>query len=131
MTDFAIKKKQPKSCSTIEQIKNKTQEWRSEIKDNVQFRNFYNFVFDYLKEDKKALLVDVAVTAWKIVLKDKPWPLLNDFIDFLTNEYKKAITKDTWQQLWHFMQSYPKNLNDYDATTCKRSIEVVWKNFGI
>jgi len=38
-------------------------------------------------------------------------------LDFVKNEHKKAISKDAWQQLFHFMTTYPKNLTEYDSNT--------------
>jgi DCN1-like protein 1/2 len=103
-------------CASIDKIKAKVSEWKDELKDNSQFRNFYNFVFDYLKEDKKILLTEDAVAAWKIVLKDnRKWGLFVDFTEFLTAEDKKSVSRDAWQQLWHFMISYPNSLKDYDV----------------
>jgi hypothetical protein len=30
------------------------------------------------------------------------------------DENRKSISRDAWQQLWHFMAAYPKELKDYD-----------------
>jgi len=30
---------------------------------------------------------------------------------------KKAISRDAWQQLWHFMTTYPKDLKEYDTAS--------------
>jgi len=57
-----IKSNKITRCSSIDQIRTKAQEWRNDLKSNLQqFRLFYNFVFDYLKEDKKALLSEVKI----------------------------------------------------------------------
>jgi len=70
-------------CASIEKIKLKSNEWREELKTNEkEFKQFYNFVFDYLKEDKKVLLTDEATMAWGIVLKDRKWSLYPEFLDF-------------------------------------------------
>lgn len=54
--------------------------------------------------------------AWKIVLKERMWALFDEFVEFLAAEDKKAISRDGWQQLWHFMNAYPKSLKEYDAS---------------
>jgi len=103
-------------CASIDKIKSKAKEWRDELKNHEkEFKQFYNFVFDYLKEDKKILLVDEAVMAWNIVLKDRKWGLFTEFLAFLKSEDKKSISRDGWQQLWHFMVAYPITLKDYDV----------------
>lgn len=45
----------------------------------------------------------------------------DSFEAFLKSEDKKSVTKDTWQQLYHFMTTYPKDLSTYD-TSCKKKI---------
>eukprot|EP01118_Nematostelium_gracile_P009874 TRINITY_DN3344_c0_g1_i1.p1 TRINITY_DN3344_c0_g1~~TRINITY_DN3344_c0_g1_i1.p1 ORF type:complete len:478 (+),score=122.35 TRINITY_DN3344_c0_g1_i1:159-1592(+) len=114
-------------CVTIDQIKQKSKEWHQEIRNNdVQFKKFYNFAFDYLKEDKTILGIDESLLLWKIVLKDKPWAMYQDWIDFLKKENKKSISRDVWQQLWHFMTTYPKDLKEYDDTS---SWPIVYDDF--
>jgi len=105
-------------CSTIEQIKAKTKEWKNEIASNdQQFKKFYNFSFDYLKEDKTILMIDEATLLWNIVLKGRKWALYQDWLNFLSTEKKKTISRDVWQQLWHFMSSYSVSLKDYDSSS--------------
>jgi len=106
------------ACASMDKIKAKAKEWREELKNNQQnFKNFYNFVFDYLKEDKKILLVDEAIIAWNILMKDRKWPLMASFIEFIKSEEKKSISRDVWQQLWHFQKTYPQNLKEYDPNS--------------
>lgn len=42
-------------CHTIDSMKKKLKEWKEEIKQPNKFRQFYYYVFDYLREDKKSL----------------------------------------------------------------------------
>lgn len=105
-------------CCTIEQMRAKSKEWHEEIRSNEQqFKKFYNFVFDYLKEDKTILLIDEAIVSWNIVLKEKKWGLYQEWLNFLNAEGKKSISRDVWQQLWHFMAAYPDDLKDYDSAS--------------
>jgi len=102
-------------CGSMDKIKAKAREWMDEVKKKEQdFKHFYNFVFDYLKEDKKILLIDEALAAWAIVLKDRKWPMWPEFEAFLKDQDKKSISRDAWQQLYHFMKTYPKDLSEYD-----------------
>jgi len=104
-------------CCTIDKIKSKSHEWKEEIKSKTpEFKQFYNFVFDYLKEDKKILLTEEAIMAWNIVLqKEKRWALMEQFLKFLQDHQIKSISRDAWQQLWHFMIAYPKSVKEYDT----------------
>ncbi|PRP76889.1 hypothetical protein PROFUN_14684 [Planoprotostelium fungivorum] len=101
-------------CPTMEKMKQKLAAWTTEAKDPSHFRTLYNFVFEYLREDRKIILTEEATVAWEIILKYKPWALLPDFLRFIQEEGKKAVSRDVWQQLWHFMQTFPNHLNDYD-----------------
>lgn len=43
-------------CYSLKTIKEKIRQWKSELqKNDTLFRKFYNFVFDYLREDKTVL----------------------------------------------------------------------------
>jgi len=105
-------------CSTIEKMIARIKEWKEELRTNeLQFKKFYNYVFDYLREEKTSLPIEEATVVWNIILKDRKWGMYQDWMDFLTAEKKKSISRDGWQQLWHFIQAYPNDLRDYDASS--------------
>ena len=64
-------------------------------------------------------VIDEALAAWGIVLKERKWPMWSDFEQFLKEEDKKSVSRDAWQQLYHFMKTYPKDLSEYDPM-CKK-----------
>jgi len=105
-------------CSTLRQIKDKCEEWRRELNSEDNFKAFYVFVFGYLKPEpnSKVLLMETAELVWEMLLKPKKWGLYDQWMKFLKRPGKeqKAITKDVWQQLLEFKNTYPKNLNNYD-----------------
>jgi DCN1-like protein 1/2 len=42
---------------------------------------------------------------WKLLLGEtRPWPLLEDWSEFLQKHHNRAISKDTWVQLYDFIQ---------------------------
>jgi len=41
------------------------------LKNTAEYKLFYFFVFDYLKDTKKVLAIEEALAAWGIVFKDK------------------------------------------------------------
>ena len=42
---------------------------------------------------------------WQLLLGSvKPWPLLDDWLAFLTKHHNRAISKDTWSQLYDFIK---------------------------
>lgn len=78
---------------------------RAETKaDPRVFKDFYGFVFDFVKDSHaaKVLAPDVAVDYWKALLAGK-WPHLDAWCTFITEHFKKAISKDTWKQLLDFI----------------------------
>jgi len=106
-------------CHTIRQIKEKCEEWKREVEMNEEsFKNFYTFVFGYLKTEPQAkvLLVETAETVWDMLLKRRKWGLYDQWIKFLKVKQQKAISRDVWQQLLEFIDAYPKNLDKYDET---------------
>ena len=66
------------------------------------------------EENQKALNLDTACAMWELLLKDK-WPLLNKWCDFLNRKHKKAISRDTWNQILDFSRMYNSSLFGYDA----------------
>jgi hypothetical protein len=101
-------------CYTMDHIKSKVAAWRKEYTQPNDFKNFYNFVFEYLKEDRVILLLDEAVMAWTTLGMHTRWPLFEKWINFLKTGDKKSISRDTWQQLLGFIEQYPKDLSGYD-----------------
>jgi len=96
--------------------KKKIKEWKDELKQPAKFKQFYFYVFDYLREDKKILPLDECLTVWGMLSMDKRWPLWGKWVKYL--EGKKAISRDTWRLFANFMEQYPKDLNNYDADGC-------------
>lgn len=116
-------------------MKKKLKEWKEEIKQPNKFKLFYNYVFDYLREDKKILCkpfffhsntiqftplfplaTEESITVWGMLGMDKRWPLYSKWVRYL--EGKKSISRDTWRLFINFIEQYPKDLSTYDADGC-------------
>jgi len=101
--------------STIKEIKAKAEEWKKEVQGSIDvFKIFYNFVFDYLKGDKRILEYETCELVWGMLLKPRNWKLYEKWMEFLKKENKKAISKDAWQQLIEFTLTYPNDVTHYD-----------------
>jgi len=103
-------------CATIEKMKSKLQEWRTEVAKSEVFKKFYYFVFDYLKEDRKTVLsTEDSLTVWVMIGLDKKWALWPKWKEFLEKSQFKAISRDTWRQFYDFTEIHAKSVDDYDA----------------
>ena len=128
------------SAFTLSEMKSRLNEWRKDLKNATRFRSFYDYVFEYLREDKKIICqkkknflffeslylifpsqkktaIEEAKTVWEMLKMGERWPLWKKFIDF-TESKTKAINKDTWKLIGRFIEQHPKDLNNYDANGC-------------
>jgi len=107
------------ACSLNEVIK-KVKEWRNEItNDRDQFRSFYNFIFEYLKDPKSTALDKVeALMAWSMLDMGASWRLWEKWEEFLKQASTKAITRDTWQMLLTFIDQIGEDVSNYDPMDC-------------
>jgi len=101
-------------CLSLDDMKRAGLEWKNEIKkDQNKFRNFYFFVFDYLRGDKKVLAIEEVVAAWEMLGMKERWPLFGDWVQFLKG--KQAVSRDEWRQLYTFVQKCNKDFSSYSA----------------
>ncbi|KAG2393904.1 hypothetical protein C9374_003668 [Naegleria lovaniensis] len=101
----------------FDQLKKKIQQVKQDIyNDANQFKEFYEYVFDYsLEEGAKTVPPDVAIGQWKLVLKGK-YKFLDVWCEYIEKVFKKAITADTWKLFLDFTKNYPSgDYKDYDA----------------
>eukprot|EP01117_Protostelium_nocturnum_P019898 TRINITY_DN873_c0_g1_i1.p1 TRINITY_DN873_c0_g1~~TRINITY_DN873_c0_g1_i1.p1 ORF type:complete len:396 (+),score=157.60 TRINITY_DN873_c0_g1_i1:165-1352(+) len=100
----------------LKEMKNKLDEWKKELNTPARFKSFYQFCFDYLKEERKILSMEEALTVWEMIGMDKRWPLMGKWIEFLAE--KKAISRDTWRLFLNFTEQFPNDVSTYDADGC-------------
>jgi len=102
---------------SIDQLKEKIKEWKKDLENDNVFKDFYFFLFDYLREDKTQLLTEEALMVWSTVEMEKKWKLFPEFVKFLEEEGKKTISKDSWRQLLDFSAEYKENFDNFDETS--------------
>lgn len=99
---------------SIEKLKLLLPRLRAELRDEGKFRDIYEYAFSWAKEKgQKSLALDTAVGMWGLLFKQRNWPLVDAWCQFLLSNHNKAISKDTWSQLLEFSKLDP-SLAKYD-----------------
>lgn len=57
--------------------------------------------------------MEIAVPTWKLLLKDR-YKYIDEWCIFIEQEWKKAISKDTWDQFLDFTRQVGDNFEKYD-----------------
>uniref|UniRef100_A0A6B2LK17 Defective in cullin neddylation protein n=1 Tax=Arcella intermedia TaxID=1963864 RepID=A0A6B2LK17_9EUKA len=79
------------------------------------FKNFYQFVFEYLKVPKTSHMEkSEALVAWKIVGVDQQWGLFGQWEAYLEGHASKIVSRDTWNMLIRFIEKMGTLLENYD-----------------
>jgi len=103
-------------CDTIEKIKGDMGGVREMLKDKIKFRDFYRWLFDFIKEepDRKSVDLEPAVEFLKCVLP-LHFPLCNEFLEFLKTQKLKTVSSDVWNQLYEFARDIKPDLSNYEV----------------
>ena len=90
--------------------------WKKDIfGDSEVFKVFYEFVFDYLKEDRKILSLTEAKMLWSVLDMSSRWCLWNQFSDYLIETKKREyISRDEWNLALAFAKEHPEGVEEYD-----------------
>ncbi|GMR38429.1 hypothetical protein PMAYCL1PPCAC_08624 [Pristionchus mayeri] len=101
-------------ANSIDGLRRKLDELDRGLKTNSHFGPLCKFTFTYGKmAGSRNLDLDTAIIFWKILFKDQ-FPLLGLWEEFLTTKYKKAITKDAWNQTFEFADAIKPDFSNYD-----------------
>jgi DCN1-like protein 1/2 len=58
-----------------------------------------------LQKGQKCVQLDTATGMWQLLLGQvRPWPLLDAWLTYLSKHHNRAISKDTWSQLYDFIK---------------------------
>lgn len=102
-------------CDSLPKIKAHLTEVRGQLSDPNAFKEFYLFVFEYGKEgSQKTISNEAAIMLWKMLLKDR-FRFLDLWVDFIQNQYKRAVSKDTWTLLLDFSRTVNSEMTNYDS----------------
>ncbi|KAJ3441887.1 rp42 related [Anaeramoeba flamelloides] len=102
---------------TIKKLKFKINQFERELYSERSFKQLYNYVFEYAKQDKleKTLSIHSAFTFWKQLLGNR-FILLNDWVRFIKKpeNSEQVVSFELWSMLYDFAGSVTLKLKGYD-----------------
>ncbi|KAJ3196974.1 DCN1-like protein 2 [Irineochytrium annulatum] len=85
-------------CDTLPKMKAAIPKIRKEIDDPAKFKEVYQYAFNFAKQEgQRSLVLETAVPFWQLLLTDR-FKNLDIWVEYVTEHYKKSISKDTWNQ---------------------------------
>lgn len=100
---------------SVTKLKAKLPDLRSQLNDPTAFKQIYNYAFSFSKEkEQKCLQLETAVAMWKILITREKWAHIDSWCQFLENNHKRAVFKDTWTQFLDFIENIDSNFSNYD-----------------
>ncbi|KAJ5077398.1 rp42 related [Anaeramoeba ignava] len=107
------------SCSDLKLMKQEISSLSKNLSKEEEFENFYDFVFDFGKNNpnQKFMDLDCAIYFWDLILKKKFF-LLEEWINFLKKQPEKIqIRKDTWTLFYEFVTTISTDFKNYDESS--------------
>lgn len=107
------------SCKNLEQMRARVPALRRSLSsDEEVFKRVYMYTFALARSPgQKSLPLDTAIEYWKLLLDNRFEAQLPVWIEFLEKNYRKAISKDTWNCMYDFVQLVQRDpeLKTYDV----------------
>ncbi|GIL70345.1 hypothetical protein Vretimale_3465 [Volvox reticuliferus] len=105
---------------SIDKLKRRLPDLRAEIRTDNKFKEVYAFAYNFSREKgQKCVMLDTAVGMWQLLFSvpEQRWPLIDDWCEFLTKHHNRAISKDTWLQLFDFIKSVKPDFSNFDENS--------------
>ncbi|KAI9096885.1 Cullin binding-domain-containing protein [Phlyctochytrium arcticum] len=101
-------------CDSIEKMRAVLPSLREELDDPAKFKDIYHFTFQFARsEGQKGLGLETAIAFWQLLLA-KSFSRLDLWVEFLTTQHKKDISKDTWNLFLEFIRTTDGKLENHD-----------------
>lgn len=110
-------------ADTLAGMKEQVDIYKRELVDrqSTTFEQTYEFTFKYnLQEGQRMLPLETAMAYWGLLLEGK-FSKLDQWLEFVSQEYKKSISRDTWKMVLEFARYV-----DEDPTLANYDPEGAW-----
>mmetsp|Transcript_10145 Transcript_10145/g.17665 ORF Transcript_10145/g.17665 Transcript_10145/m.17665 type:complete len:248 (-) Transcript_10145:498-1241(-) len=106
-------------CDSSEKLKKKLPELRAELRGEDRFKDIYLYAFGWsCDKGTKCVQLETATGMWQLLLgRVRPWTRLDVWLEFLAKHHNRAISKDTWNQLYDFVQTVKPDFSNYDENS--------------
>jgi len=102
-------------CDSTEKLRDRLPTIRASLAEDGTFKEFYMFIFNYGRPpQQKSLSLEMAIELWQMVLANR-FKFLNDWISYLKEKHKLAISRDTWALLLEFSRMINDEMTNYDS----------------
>lgn len=68
------------------------------------------------EKGQKCVQLDVAVAMWQLLVPSSRWQYIGEWCEFVQTHHKRAISRDTWNQLYDFLTTIKPDFGNYDDT---------------
>lgn len=101
-------------CDDVAKLRAKLDEFRAQLGDRTKCKEIYAFTFQFaLDQGQRCLPAEMCIEFWKLLLRGH-FALLDQWIVFVEQRVKNAISKDTWMMLYDLATQVKPDLSDYD-----------------
>jgi DCN1-like protein 1/2 len=91
--------------SSLNELKSKIPEFERELSIPETLKQIYQFTFQFAKQQgQKSLPLETAIAFWDLLILD--FKYLELWKTFLVEKHGKAISKDTWNLFYDFIESF-------------------------
>lgn len=103
------------ACDSIDKLRAKLPQLRAELQDAAKFKQIYQYAYLFSREKgQKIVQLDVALAMWDLLLPPSRWQHIEAWKEFLSTHHKRAVSRDTWNQLLDFIVGTKPDFSNYD-----------------
>eukprot|EP01105_Mastigella_eilhardi_P014909 TRINITY_DN3393_c0_g1_i1.p1 TRINITY_DN3393_c0_g1~~TRINITY_DN3393_c0_g1_i1.p1 ORF type:complete len:414 (+),score=94.51 TRINITY_DN3393_c0_g1_i1:3-1244(+) len=101
---------------TMDDVARLSNDWKTAVLETL-YDQFYEYVFDYMRGERKALPVPEALSVWRVLGLPTKWNLHDKWAEYLGRNEKLALPRDTLMELLPFSRAFTAATQEYDETS--------------